>query len=72
MAIWKMTCLLCDTKPEYLDLVAIQEHAMDVHGYTQDDHRQAQRIDIGDGGDHFKWAFPDGKEWMVAKKVTSE
>jgi hypothetical protein len=64
-----MTCLLCppSEREEFSDLVAVQEHAMREHGYTQDDHRRARRTHLGE--DRIRWTFPDGSEWLEAVKV---
>jgi hypothetical protein len=70
LAGWYMKCLLCnlaDVPKLYRNLVEIQEHAMQDHGYTQADHRQSQRREVGTN--HFIWSFPDGREWMEAEKI---
>lgn len=62
---WKLKCLLCN-EYEDDDLVRIQEHAMDIHGYTEEDHRRAARERIGP--DHYRWAMPDGLLWLDAER----
>lgn len=55
-----LTCLICGCKGQ--SLVAIQEHAMEEHGYTQEDHRNVTRRSEPDGS--FVWTFPDGLDWL--------
>jgi hypothetical protein len=64
---WTLKCLLCSFSSH--NLVEIQEHAMEEHGYTQQDHRQARRRELN--FDHYTWTMPDGREWMEAKGVAS-
>jgi ribosomal protein L37E len=59
---WDLKCLQCEYTDT--DLVRIQEHAMAAHGYTQDDHRKAQRRKIR--FDRYIWTMPDGKDWLDA------
>lgn len=62
---WQMKCLLCANDKVWNDLVAIQEHAMSVHGYTQADHRNATKTEKDEA---YTFSFPDGKAWMEAKR----
>jgi hypothetical protein len=75
---WNLTCLLCDSKitelsdrfvTRYTDLITIQEHAMNDHGYTQQDHRNAKSREITPN--HYIYTFPDGKDWMDAERESS-
>jgi hypothetical protein len=59
---WDLKCLQCDYRDP--GLVRMQEHAMQVHGYTQEDHRKARRRELG--FDRYIWTMPDGKDWMEA------
>jgi len=61
MSRWRLTCLICGHQDP--GLVAIQEHAMREHGYTQEDHREATRRMVERG---YRWTFPDGVEWLEA------
>ena len=63
---WTMKCLLCNDVTS-TNLVEIQEHAMNEHGYTQDDHRRTTKREIENGG--YIFTFPDGADWMEAVKT---
>ena len=41
MKAYRLTCLICDHSEP--GLVPMQEHAMNAHGYTQDDHQNVKR-----------------------------
>jgi len=60
---WYLECLLCGKKGKN-NLVEMQEHAMNEHGYTQDDHKASTKRQ-SDLGAHI-YTFPDGKDWMSA------
>lgn len=63
---WQMRCLLCpEPRTPYFNLVEIQEHAMNEHGYTQQDH---QRVKSRQEDGTYIYQFPDGKDWMSAVK----
>ena len=67
---WEMKCLLCpEPRQPYANLVAIQEHAMDEHGYTQADHQQVQSWVEGEV---YTYTFPDGKDWMRAVRQSGD
>jgi hypothetical protein len=59
---WDLKCLQCGYHDA--NLVHMQEHAMKQHGYKQEDHRKAQRREMG--FDRYIWTMPDGKDWMEA------
>jgi hypothetical protein len=69
---WRMNCLLCSLGTTWhhelgsTDLIALQEHLMDEHGYTQDDLR-LQRLHQRENG-ILEYEFPDGKIWLRAWK----
>lgn len=65
MSSYVLTCLICGVRMS--DLGAIQEHAMDEHGYLQDDHGFAKRRT--EPGGAFVWTFPDGVDWMRAAEA---
>jgi hypothetical protein len=55
---YRLTCLICGEKSN--DLVRIQEHAMNVHGYT---HQMVIRRAING----YIWMMPDGSDWLLAE-----
>jgi len=61
---YRLKCLICGHEDN--NLVAIQEHAMDEHGYAQDDHRRAARRQTEEGA--WIYTMPDGIEWLMAKR----
>jgi len=65
MPIWKNTCLICGLQGG--DLVAMQEHAMEEHGYTQEDH---QRVTSRHDPKTNIWiyTFPDRVDWLQAER----
>ena len=64
MNLWLERCLLCGRLAT--DLVVIQEHVMDDHGYSQGDLRRATKREIERG---FVWTMPDGRDWMEALRI---
>lgn len=62
--IWNLKCLICGHTDT--NLVRIQEHAMNEHGYTQNDHRAVTKREIEPG--HYIFTFPDGVDWLDAKR----
>ena len=69
---WKMKCLLCPPSGNNLwwDLVSIQGHVMDVHGYSRWDLQNNTRRPFGAETPcrHWVYTMPDGKDWMIATK----
>ncbi len=61
---YQLKCLLCGATDS--NLVHIQEHAMNEHGYTQDDHRKVTKRATDEG---YIYTFPDGKDWLEATVV---
>ena len=65
-----LRCLICGDPeekitPEYPDknnLVALQEHAMELHGIT----REELRATTSRSMDGFQYTLPDGRDWMLA------
>ena len=63
-----LTCLLCDqgnnpkTSP---NLVTMQEHLMNEHGYTREDLQKQTKQETDDG---YIYTFADGKDWLHAIK----
>jgi hypothetical protein len=56
-----LTCLLCGLahpqSPGKSDLVAMQEHHMEVHGFKAEDLRLALRVNLSDDKEYFIWAL---------------
>ena len=56
-----LTCLLCGLahpqSPGKSDLVAMQEHHMEVHGFKAEDLRLALRVNLPGDREHFIWAL---------------
>ncbi len=77
-----LTCLLCSD--DFTDLVAVQEHGMEVHAITRDDLRLATRegptrctVDTHTGWgdlawDTYTWSLPDGRPWLIARLQPAE
>lgn len=63
---WIERCMICGEV--FHNLVAAQEHVMDVHGYTQDDIRKNTKRSDGEG---FIFTMPDGRDWMHATREHS-
>jgi len=61
---YTLKCLICGHTEN--NLVALQEHAMDFHGYTQADHRRVSRRIVEHG---YIWTMPDGVDWMEARHI---
>jgi hypothetical protein len=57
---WKLRCLQCDH--EETDLVAMQEHLIQMHGVPQESFRTQQRETV----EHYRWRLPDGTPLMDA------
>jgi hypothetical protein len=72
--VWKLTCLICGATPQDFvrqagenDLITMQRHAAEDHGYMSAEQlRQQTREELGP--DHFRWTFPDGMAWLEGKK----
>lgn len=71
-----MRCLLCEPgsemNPPYprhasTDLIAMQRHVMDVHGYGVDDLQNQKLNTIGPG--YYEYTMPDGWVWLSAKLI---
>src|SRR5437868_528363 len=60
--LYSLTCLLCQKNdidyPEASALIGMQEHLMDWHGFTRDDHARAIRVRYEDDEILFIWALP--------------
>jgi len=61
-----LTCGICGQLGA--DLVRMQEHVMDQHGYSLEDLR-ANTHTTGSNGTHL-YKMPDGVEWLKAEPVT--
>jgi hypothetical protein len=47
-------------------LIAMQEHAMEEHGYTQEDHRR--NTARNPKTNVWIYSFPDGVDWLYAER----
>lgn len=71
---YQLSCLLCHATPQSLEangiyarhgaLVAMQDHAMEAHGYTVDDLRAQTREQLPSG--ELRYTMPDGRAWLSA------
>lgn len=64
MAIYKLTCMICGHQGG--GLIAMQEHAMEEHGYTQEDHRR--NTARNPKTNVWIYSFPDGVDWLYAER----
>ncbi len=69
-----LTCLLCGLAhpkcPGKSDLVAMQEHHMEVHGFKAEDLRLALRVKMPGDREHFIWSpCPGPGEWARSEAV---
>lgn len=62
---WSLKCLLCGYCDG--DLVRMQEHVMNAHGYTRYDLQQQRRVQIVPT--RFMFYMPDGAAWLHAERT---
>src|SRR2546429_6573273 len=69
---YALTCLLCGLthpqSPGKSDLVAMQEHHMEVHGFKAEDLRLALRVNLPGDREHFIWALAPAQANMHGLK----
>lgn len=63
---WNLMCLLCSASG--VDLVAMQQHAMNEHGVTVDDLRGASSQKVQQQPRVFEYTLPDGRTWLRAQE----